>query len=396
MTSEERREARYWRRRARREAKKNRYAKYDDFDWVFSYAHLYKCFKKCCRNVGWKSSTQRYKSLAPLNVYRTYKKLKAGKYRSKGFFEFDIIERGKKRHIRSVIIDERVVQRCLCDYCLIPLLSRGFVYDNGASLKDKGYHFARNRVTHFLRKHSRKHGKEGYALLFDFSKYFDNIPHPLCKRILREYVKDQRLVRLTEHFIDMFGDMGLGLGSQVSQIFALAVANELDHIIKEELHIHFYERYMDDGCLIHESKTHLQICLKRIEQKCKELGIILNEKKTVIVKLSRGFTWIKTKFYILGKGRVLRKLVRVSAVKMRRKLNSFRRMVDDGRMNLEDVYMSFQSWRAYAKCFNAHRSIRMTTDCLLNLYPEFKGDSKWQQSKTKPCSRSSSPMVAAL
>lgn len=232
--------------------------------------------------------------------------------------------------------------------------------------------------------------------MFDFSKYFDNISHELCKRILRKHVKDQRLVSLTEHFIDMFGDKGLGLGSQISQVFALAAADELDHLIKETLGIKFYERYMDDGCLIHENKAYLQYCLKRIRQKCKELGIVLNEKKTVIVKLSRGFTWTKTKFYILGKGRVLRKLVRESVAKMRRKLVSFRRMVDDGRMTIEDVYMSFQSWRAYARCFNAHRSIRMTTDCLLNLYPEFKGDSKWQQSKTKPCSRSSSRMVAAL
>lgn len=396
MTSEERREARYWRRRAKREAKREQYARYDDFDWVFSYAHLYKCFKKCCRNVGWKSSTQRYKSLAPLYVYRTYNKLHKGTYRSKGFFEFNIIERGKKRHIRSVIIDERVVQRCLCDYCLIPLLSRSFIYDNGASLKDKGCHFARKRVTGFLQRHSRKHGREGYALLFDFSKYFDNISHELCKRILRKHVTDPRIVRLTEHFIDMFGEKGLGLGSQVSQIFALASADELDHLIKDTLGIKLYERYMDDGCLIHERKEHLQACLKRIRQKCKELGIVLNEKKTIIIKLSRGFTWLKTKFYILGSGRILRKIVRESVAKMRRKLMAFRKMVNEGRMSIADVYMSFQSWRAYARCFNAHRSIRLTTDCLLYLYPEFKGDSKWQQSKTKPCSRSSSQTVAAL
>jgi hypothetical protein len=371
VTSEERKEARYWRRKGKREEKKRRYNKYGCFDWVFSYKHLYKSFKKCCRNVGWKSSTQSYKSLAPLNVYRTYKKLHSGKYRSKGFFEFNIIERGKKRHIRSVIIDERVVQRCLCDYCLVPLLSMSFIYDNGASLQSKGYHFARKRITIFLRKHAIKHGKAGYALLFDFSKFFDNISHELCKRILRKSVKDPRIIRLTEHFIDMFGDVGLGLGSQVSQIFALAAVNELDHMIKEELGIKFYERYMDDGCLIHENKSYLTECLHGIQKMCDKLGIKLNKKKTTIIKLSKGFTWLKTKFYILDNGRILRKMVRQSVTKMRQKLRSLRKMVDNGMLTVNDVYMSFQSWQSYAKGFDAHWSIMAITQRFLSLYPEF-------------------------
>ena len=46
-------------------------------------------------------------------------------------------DRHELRHIRSVHINERVVQRCLCDYSLVPVLSRSFVYDNGASIKIK-------------------------------------------------------------------------------------------------------------------------------------------------------------------------------------------------------------------------------------------------------------------
>ena len=39
-----------------------------------------------------------------------------------------------------------------------------------------------------------------------------------------------------------FGDVGFGLGSQVSQIDALMVASPLDHFIKEQLHIKYYGR----------------------------------------------------------------------------------------------------------------------------------------------------------
>lgn len=368
MTSEERRERRYFRRCRKRDLKKEKLAKYNDFEWVFSYEHLYDAYKKCKRNVRWKASTQRFIDLAPLKVYRIYKKLLKEQYRSKGFFEFDIIERGKKRHIRSVLINERVVQRCLCDYCLVPLLSRTFIYDNGASIKNKGYHFARKRVIRFLQRHLSQNGSNGYALLFDFSQFFDNISHSLCKEIVRENVSDKRIIKLVDHFIDMFGDVGLGLGSQISQIFALASANKLDHYIKEKLRVRDYERYMDDGCLIHESKTYLKKCQIEIERLCRRYGIVLSIKKTQIVKLSHGFTWLKTKFNVLPSNRILKRLVRKSIRIMRNKLKKFKKFYEEGLMSVYDVYMSFQSWRAYAKNFDAHNSIRQLEGLFYRVY----------------------------
>ncbi len=170
MNSAERREARYQRRKAARMKKKAAALReYGDFETVFSFERLYESYRASVRGVGWKASTQRYKAASLANVTKTHEELIAGKYRSKGFYEFDIVERGKPRHIRSVHISERVVQRCLCDYCLVPMLSRSFIYDNGASLRGKGYDFAVSRVTHFLAEHYRKHGREGYVLVFDFS-----------------------------------------------------------------------------------------------------------------------------------------------------------------------------------------------------------------------------------
>lgn len=178
MNSAERREARYQRRKAARmEKKAAALREYGDFETVFSFERLYESYRASVRGVGWKASTQRYKAASLANVTKTHEELIAGRYRSKGFYEFDIVERGKPRHIRSVHISERVVQRCLCDYCLVPMLSRSFIYDNGASLRGKGYDFAVSRVTHFLAEHYRKHGREGYVLVFDFSKYFDTAQH---------------------------------------------------------------------------------------------------------------------------------------------------------------------------------------------------------------------------
>lgn len=358
MTSEERREARYQRRKAHRAEKKAaQRALSDRFDWVFSYEHLYHSYKMCRRNVAWKASVQKYITQAPLNVLQTYTRLQNGKFKSSGFFEFDIMERGKKRHIRSVTIGERVVQRCLCDYALVPTLCRTFIYDNGASMKNKGYTFAGNRLTQHLREHYRKYGQEGYVLLFDFSKFFDRVSHRLVKAILHKEFTDERILALTEHFIDAFGDVGMGLGSQISQVLALASANRLDHYIKEVCHIRGYGRYMDDGYLIHPDKAYLQQCLEGIKAICDELEITLNLKKTQIVKLSHGFTYLKVRYYLLPSGKVIKKMCRRSITKVRHKLKAFQKKIEAGVMTYADVYQSWQSWRAYASNFNAYRTI---------------------------------------
>lgn len=359
MTSEERKAARYARRVQKREEKKAAgYAQYDNFDAVFSYDNLYRSYKLCRRGVAWKCSTQKYMTQAPLNVFTTYRLLRDGKFKTKGFVEFDIFERGKIRHIRSVAMEERVVQRCLCDHSLVPMLGRTFIYDNGASLKGKGYSFSVDRMCHHLRRHYKKYGNEGYVLLFDFSKFFDNVSHRITTMALEKNFTDERLLRLANHFIDAFGDIGLGLGSQISQTMALASANRLDHFVKEVLRIKGYGRYMDDGYLLHPSKEYLKTCLEAIKAICEELEIKLNVKKTQIVKISHGFSFLKVRFFLTKTGKVIRRMHRAGIVRMRKKLKAFQRMVAEEKMQVEDVHASFQSWQAYTMNFNGYKTLQ--------------------------------------
>lgn len=355
MTSEERHLLRYQRRKAKREAKKQqKLGHLNSFDKVFSYENLYKAYKHCRRGVAWKASVQKYITNAPFNVNTTYKRLMEGKYKSPGFFEFDLYERGKHRHIKSTTINERVVQNCLCDNCLVPALERTFVYDNGAAMKNKGYDFAVRRLTTHLQKHYRKYGNEGYILLFDFSRFFDNISHEIVKKIINKEITDERLLKITYHFIDAFGAKGLGLGSQISQILSLASANRLDHYIKEVLRVKYYGRYMDDGYLIHHSKEYLSNCLEHIKVICSELGIVLNQNKTQIVKLSHGFTWLKIRIYLTDTGKVLKKIYKRSITKMRQKFKKLYIRYKEGKMALCDVEATWQSWSSYAKKFSSY------------------------------------------
>ena len=160
----------------------------------------------------------------------------------------------------------------------------------------------------------------------------------------------------------------MGLGSQISQVLALASANRLDHYIKEVLRIKGYGRYMDDGYLIHPSKEYLQNCLVHIKEICAILGIKLNTKKTQIVKLSHGFTWLKIRFYLTETGKVVRKIYKRSVTRMRRKMKKLRRMWKEKRIEFADIYTSWQSWKAYASKFNSYHTIQNLAKLYTNLY----------------------------
>lgn len=362
MNSKERHEARYLRRKLKRNEKnRNKMMIYDDFDKVFTWDNLYSSYHRCCLGVGWKCSTQLYKANAVYNITNSYNQLHNGTYKSKGFYEFDLIERGKKRHIKSVHISERIVQKCLCDYSLTPILTRTFIYDNGACMKGKGIDFAISRLKEHLRSFYRKHGNDGYVLVFDFSKYFDRINHKILKEAIAKKYTDQRILRLINMFIDNFGgEDGLGLGSQISQVCALFYPNRLDHAIKEKMGIKYYGRYMDDGYLIHHDKEHLRECMELIKEICGELGIVLNENKTQIIKLSRYFTFLKKRVKLTETGKVVMKISKKSIKAMRRKLHHFKPMVDAGQFEKTDIITAFVSWLGHVFRYDTwHTALRM-------------------------------------
>lgn len=103
MTSEERREQRYQRRKAARLKKRQEtIGKYDNFERVASLNSLYEAAREASKGVDWKASVQRYNSLLLFNISKTRAELLAGKDIRRGFICFDICERGKLRHIKSV------------------------------------------------------------------------------------------------------------------------------------------------------------------------------------------------------------------------------------------------------------------------------------------------------
>ena len=358
MTSEERRCARRKRREIKREKKKREYLKqYDDFNNLTDINHLRHSAYMSEKETKKKASVQRYMINMLQNVTQSRNDILNHRDVRQGFIEFDLRERGKCRHIKAVHFKERVIQRCLCDYMLVPAFTRSLVYDNGASLKGKGIHFALYRLRDMLRKYARKNGNKGYILLVDFSGYFDNIMHLRLYYMLKDHFSDPDIIFFIWKFIKAFGNKSLGIGSQISQILAVSYANRVDHRIKEYHRNGKSARYMDDSYVISDSKEELECVLQDCIKYWDKLGIVINLKKTRIEPV-RAFTFLKARFRITNTNKVLMLPPKKTYTIMRHKLKAFKRFYDDGDMGMKDISCSYTSWKGYQTHFDSYRRLK--------------------------------------
>lgn len=368
-------------------------------------ANLYlDAFNKCKKGSIWKESVQRYEMNLLKNIYHQITAIQNGTYEQLPFNEFPLNERGKTREIKAIHIEDRVVLRNLCDNILTPSIKKYLIYDNGASVKGKGIHFTRKRFETHLHKYYREHGSnEGYILLMDFTKFFDNIQHNKLVSEYEQRINDEDLIGFLRKVIDAFkidvsymsedeykyclnsvynaleyakidkslltGEKymkkSIGIGSQISQISGLLFPTRIDSYCKIVKSLHYYGRYMDDTYIIHESKEYLKELLHEINKICDGYGIFINHKKTQIVKLTKTFTFLKTRYNLTDTGKVIKRINKDSITRERRKLKKFRKMLNEGKITYPEIEEAYHSWRGNLRYYSAY-NVMKNMDKLFN------------------------------
>lgn len=337
---------------------------------LFELNTLCECTYECTKQSRWKETTQRYiANMLPLNIDLREDVLN-GRYAVQPTTDFLLNERGHIRKIEAPVVRDRVVQKTLTKHVLTPSLRPYLIYDNYASLTDRGTHFARRRLEVMLRRYMSKNGTDGYILLIDIRKYFENVDHEVLKDLIApKLAKEPReVIDLIHYVIDTssHSEKGLNLGSEAPQIFAVYYLNLVDQFVKVVKGIRYYGRYMDDIFVIGKSKIELTHLLAEIKEKLSELKLEINEKKTHIVKLNHGFTFLQVKYNILPSGRILKRLSHGKIVREKRRLKAFKRMTDRGQMTENDVLLCYKSWRGTV--VREHNACRKTLDNLDALY----------------------------
>ena len=343
-------------------------------DRVCNFDNLNKRMMKCKQGVMWKASVASRVIDGIFTIHKLRKSLVEGTYKIGKYGHFTIYE-PKKRNIISTQFVDRIFQSSLVKNYLYETLTRSFIRDNVACQIDKGTDDARERLTFHLRRFYAKHGTKGYALKCDLKNYFGSTSHELAKKTIRKYVDDDWVLYHLDKIVDSYSDaenpgVGLGLGSEITQLIELAILDDLDHYIKEKLKIKYYVRYNDDFILIHEDKEYLKHCLKEIEKYLGVKRLKLNKKKTQIFPLKQGIKFLGFKFKLTKDGKVLMILNKENIKKRKRKLKKYEKLVEQGRMTRQDVDESLTSWKSHAKKGNSYKIIKKMDELYKNLRKE--------------------------
>lgn len=286
-------------------------------------------------------------------IHLLMEQLESQSYRMSPYNEFKIYE-PKERIIQSCSFKDKVVQHCLCDKVLHPMLSKQFIECNYAGQVGKGTLFGMNKLKFHMMDHYFYHGTDGWILKCDIKKFFYEIDHEVLKEIVDYHFPDGYLVWLNHLFIDSTKGRGLPLGNQVAQVYALLILDCMDHMITGDLGIKNYGRYMDDFYLIHKDKEQLKHCLEAITTLVNSLGLELNGK-TQIVPFKKGIRFLGFHHYVTNEGKYIRKITGENKRKIKRRIRKWAKAVRDGKMDIDKFNQKYQSWKNHAMHGNCYK-----------------------------------------
>ena len=326
---------------------------------IFDGNSLYDSFKRAKQGSDWKPQVQKFEMTYLLELSRIQSDLKNKTYQFLPATNFIINERGKTRCISGEQVPDRIVKHSLCDEILTPNIRKYLIYDNGASLTGRGIDFTRRRLLVHLRKYYAQHqSNDGYILLIDFSKYYDNIRHDILMEQFKAITDNEHALWLLEKILDRskvdvsymsdeeyavcmttvfnslvhdkidrklltgekFMAKHLNIGDQVAQVAGIAYPMEIDNYIKIVRGIKFYGRYMDDSYVISDSKEKLQEIISEIVAIAYRIGITVNTNKIRICKLSDYWRFLQVQYSLTDTGRVIQKINPKRLTCMRRKM----------------------------------------------------------------------------
>lgn len=337
-----------------------------DKDIICDFDNLYKAYKKASCGKPHNNSCTKFKAMSLEGVQILKEQLENQTYKMNPYNEFTIYE-PKERVIKSCSFKDKVVQHCLCDEILLPRLSRQFTHTNYAGQIGKGTLYGMNCLKEQMLDFYHTNGLNGWILKCDIHKFFYQIDHEVIKDIVDYYFSDDFITWLNHIFIDSSNGLGLPLGNQVAQVYALLMLDCIDHFVTGELGIKHYGRYMDDFYLFSNSKEYLKYCLECIELVVDSLGLKLNGK-TQIVPFKCGIGFLGFHHYITDNGKYIRKIKSQNKRTIKKKLRIWTMQVKKGYMSLDKFYEKYGAWKNHAlhgNCIKLCHSMDLYVDELL-------------------------------
>lgn len=346
----------------------------------------YKIIRKNTKN---KDKLYRFEQYYTINTTNVYNRIRDRNY-IPGAYNIFLITEPKYRLIMSQQIGDKLINHLVASQILLPVLDKTLIDTNVATRVNKGTHYGIKKLKKYL---NELKGTTVYALKFDISKYFYTIDHEVLFDMIKTKIKDKDALDIIEKILDStnkdyvnkrimkiknnaierinnsnlgenekkskIGDIerlplyekgkGLPIGNMTSQIMAVFYLSKLDHYIKEQLHVKYYIRYMDDGILLSNDKEYLKYCLSKITKELEKYKLKLNNKTQIININKEGVDFLGFHFYL--KNKVMMKVRNDCKKRFKRKL----KLISRGKFSSDRALAIVKSYEGHFKWGNCYK-----------------------------------------
>jgi RNA-directed DNA polymerase len=307
------------------------------FETLYSFENLHEAFKKAFRGSGRTQEACQFHFHLEPELLKLRDELKSNTYRPAIYRYFKTFD-PKERTISVAPFRDRVVHHGIVRV-LEPVFEPTFIFDSYATRKGKGTHRAVKRAQKFM-------GSGFHYYKADVRKYFDSVDHDVLLGLVCRKIKDGKVLELVERIIrnsdvsrGLACGKGLPVGNLTSQFFANVYLNPLDHLVKDEMGVKCYIRYMDDMVFFADSSAYLKEVMEKLKIFLKdELKLSLNPRSTFLNSRRNGLPFLGF--------RIFPRLVRVKRENLKRvkgKLKKRKKELREGLITEERFVMSARS-----------------------------------------------------
>lgn len=222
---------------------------------------------------GKKNRKEVIKVLDNINYYTNaiYDMLKYKTYYMKPHYNKTIIEKGKERVLTiSPFFPNRILDYIIVE-TLKPHIKKSMYEYSVGNVDKRGMMYGKKII-------AKKYKHYKYYMKLDIHKFYPSVSSKELMSFIETKIKDKEMLSLIKCVV--FNCDNMPIGSYYSQWFSNWFLQDLDHKIKEQYHIGFYIRYVDDMVLMDNNKKRLlnamyniqrwlnerKLCLKRLEQ----------------------------------------------------------------------------------------------------------------------------------
>lgn len=296
------------------------------------------------------TSVKRFEQNKEANLKAIREMLVNQTYKTSPYHERTIYE-PKERIIYVLSLNpDRVVHWALMNV-LIPILTKMFIKNTFACIKDRGLHKGSILTSKFVKEYK-------YCLKCDIRKFYPSINHDILYQMCERKFKEKEILWLLHEIIySIEGETNVPIGNLPSQWFGNFYLTPLDRYITEELHIKSYLRYCDDFCLFSNDKAELNKAKKLIEEFLRD-KLKLKMSKCDLFKTSQGVDFLGYRHF--NGYKLLR---RSTAKRVKKRLPAILKKYKSGKMTQDRFRSCVEStygWVKWANTYNFQLKLKLS------------------------------------